>query len=187
MTAISEKKGNIKYWWVYLLIGILFVFMGFYVIPHPVETYLAMSIFFATIMLVGGILQIVVSLTTKKQIKGWGWQLAMGIMETILGIFLVSNMDVTLITLPFFVGFWMMFRSIDVIGLAFEFQTKKHKNWGWYLALGIIQMILSWLIIFHPVIGVLTVIYYTAFALLFSGISYIMLSLKFNKENSKTE
>ena len=184
MTAISEIKENIKYWWVYLLLGLLFVFMGFYVIPHPVETYLAMAIFFAVIMLVGGILQIAVSLTIKNFIKGWGWQLAMGIMETLLGLFLVLNMDVTVITLPFFVGFWMMFRSIDIIGLAFEFQTKGHKNWGWYLAFGIIQMIFSWLIIFHPVIGVLTVIYYTAFALLLTGISYIMLSMKLKNANS---
>ncbi len=176
-TGIKE----LKYWWVYPLIGALFLFMGFYVIPHPVETYLAMALFFAVTLLIGGILQISVSYSVRKYMKGWGWQFAMGIFETLLGIFLLANMGVTAVTLPFIVGFWMMFRSIDIMGLAFELQSKGHSKWGWYLAWGILLMIFSWLVIFHPVLGVLTVIYYTAFAFFTAGISYIMLGFKFKK------
>ncbi len=180
MSDLKLSQG-VKNRWIYLVIGILFVVMGIYVIPHPVETYLAMTIFFAVTMLVGGILQIAVSVSARKYLKGWGWQLAMGIMETLLGIFLTANIGVTAVTLPFIVGFWMMFRSIDLIGIAFEMQSRSEKNWGWYLALGIIQMIFSWLIIFHPVIGFFTVVYYTSFALLTSGFTYIMLFSKLKK------
>jgi len=181
MSSNINLTQGIKNRWIYLVIGILFVVTGIYVIPHPVETYLAMTIFFAVTMLVGGVLQIILAISARNLLKGWGWQLAMGIMETILGAFLTANIGVTAVTLPFIVGFWMMFRSIDLMGIAFEMQSRKEKNWGWYLALGIIQMLFSWLIIFHPIVGFFTVVYYTSFALLTSGFTYIMLYLKLKK------
>jgi len=180
-SSFKEIRKSIKNWWAFLLIGIVFVLMGFWVMSKPAEAYMALAILFAVTMLVGGILQIVISITNRESMKGWGWQLAMGVMELILGIILTFNMGLTLVTLPFVVGFWMLFRSIDIIGISTEMQTNKETGWGWYLASGILMMIFSWFIMFNPLLGGITVVLWTSFALILAGVSYITLGFKFRK------
>jgi uncharacterized membrane protein HdeD (DUF308 family) len=185
--TLKEIRRDIKNWWVFLIIGAVFVLLGFWVMSKPLESYLALSILFAITMLIGGIFQIVFSITNREEMKGWGWQLAVGIMELILGIILTRNMGLTMTTLPFVVGFWMMFRSMDLIGIALELQTRKYSGWVWYLVLGILLMIFAWFIIFNPILGGITVVLWTSFALIVAGVTYIMLAFKFKKVNQVIE
>lgn len=186
-STFKEVRRDVKNWWVFLIIGVVFVLLGFWVMSKPVESYIALSILFAVTMLIGGIFQIVFSISNREKMHGWGWQLALGIMELILGIILTRNMGLTMTTLPFVIGFWMMFRSMDIMGVAFDLQTSKHAGWWWYLILGILLMIFSWFIIFNPVLGGITVVLWTSFALIVAGVTYIMLSFKFRKVNKETE
>jgi len=182
-SVLKEIQRDVKNWWTFLLIGIVFLLMGFWVLSKPVESYVALAVLFAVTMLVGGVFQIVFSITNRNQMQSWGWQLAIGIMELVLGVILTRNMGFTLTTLPFVVGFWMLFRSIDIIGISFQLQATKAAGWVWYLILGILSMIFSWFIIFNPLLGGITVVLWTAMTLIIAGASYIMLSLKFRKIN----
>ena len=181
----KEIQGNIRHWWVMLLIGILFIGMSFYVFANPVASYVALSVFFAAIILVTGIFQLIFSIVNREKISGWGWQLTMGIIETLIGIVLFSNFAITLEILPFYVGFWLMFRSFMLIGYSFEMQSKGESNWGWYLVSGILLIIFSWLIIIHPLLGGFTIIIWTGVAFMFSGFVHVALSFKMKSAEKK--
>ena len=58
-------------------------------------------------------------------------------------------------------------------------------SWGWILTLGIVMTILSFFIIMDPVFGAFSVVYLTAFAMIFMGIAYIVISFKLKKIKSE--
>ncbi len=181
----KEIQGNVRHWWVMLLIGVLFIGMSFYVFANPVASYVALAMFFAAIILVSGIFQLIFSIVNRENISGWGWQLTMGIIETFIGIALFSNFEITLQILPLYVGFWLMFRSFMLIGFSFEMKSHDVPNWGWYLAYGIVLIIFSWLIIIHPLLGGITIIIWTGTAFMVSGIIHVALSFKLKNVEKK--
>lgn len=183
--SVNEIRAHIKNWWVILLLGVIFIAMGFIVLANPLESYVTLSIFFAASMLVSGIFQIVFSIANREEIEGWGWQLALGIMETIIGFILIFNLEITLAILPFYVGFWLLFRSFALIGFSFELKTYKVLSWAYYLIFGILLALFSWLIILRPVLGGITIVTWTAIAFIIAGTAHIMLSFRLKKINNK--
>ncbi|NPA35302.1 MAG: HdeD family acid-resistance protein [Chlorobi bacterium] len=183
---ISEAISAIKNWWLYLIIGVILVLGGIWVARTPLESYLALSILFIVLLLVNGISQIVFSVSNRKVMPGWGWYLTSGILETLIGIYLWSYPAISMAVLPFVVGFWLLFRGISVIASSTDLKQKAVKGWGWILTFGILSTILSFFIIMNPVVGVIYLVYLTAFSMIFSGIAYIMFSLKLKKIKSST-
>ena len=184
-STIKEIRTNIKNWWVPLLLGILFLIVGFIVFANPLESYVTLAIFFAAGMLVAGVFQFWFAISNSKEIEGWGWQLALGIIETIFGLILLFNLELTLAILPFYVGFWLMFRSFALIGFSFEMKSYSINDWGYYLVFGILLTILSWFIIINPIFGGMTIVTWTGIAFIVAAIAHIMLAFKLKKANKK--
>lgn len=184
-TTLTEIQSNIKNWWVLLLIGIVFIGVGILVFANPLESYVTLAVFFAATMLISGIFQFWFAIVNRKEIDGWGWQLALGIMEFIIGFILFFNMDLTIILLPFYVGFWLLFRSFALIGFSFELKSYKIIDWGYFLIFGLLIAMLSWFIILNPLFGGLSIVVWTGIALIVAGIAHIMLAFKLKKVNKK--
>lgn len=184
-STIKEISAAIKNWWVFTILGILFLLLGLYVFNNPVSAYLTLSIFFAASILVSGLFQLWFAFTNKNEIEGWGWQLALAIMEVIIGVILFSNMGLTAAILPLYVGFWLLFRAFALVGFSFEMKSYKIMNWGFYLVFGILLGIFAWLIIINPLFGGMTIVTWTGIALIIAGIAHIMVSLKLRKVSKK--
>ena len=184
-SRMKEIRTDIKNWWVLLLLGILFIGVGIFTFINPLESYVTLSVIFAASMLVSGVFQCVFAIGNRNEIDGWGWQLALGIMEFIIGIILLFNVNLTMAVLPFYVGFWLLFRSFALIGFSFELKSYRIMDWGYYLIFGLLVALLSWFIILNPMFGGLTIVTWTGIALIVAGIAHIMLSLKLKKVNKK--
>ena len=184
-SSLKEIRKDIKNWWVLLLLGILFIGMGIFVFAKPLESYVTLAIFFAVSMLVSGITQFWFAIANRKEIDGWGWQLALGIMEFIFGMVLVFKMDITMAILPFYVGFWLLLKSFSLIGISFELKSNQVLDWGYYLVFGLSLVMLSWFIILNPLFGGITIITWTGSALIVSGIAQVMFSFKLKKVNKE--
>jgi len=170
---------------VFTLLGILFILLGIYVFNNPVSAYLTLSIFFAVSILVSGIFQLWFAFTNRNEIEGWGWQLALAIMEVIIGLVLFSNIGLTAAILPLYVGFWLLFRAFALVGFSFELKSYKVMNWGYYFVFGLLLGIFAWCIIINPLFGGMTIVTWTGIALVIAGIGHIMVSLKLRKVSKK--
>ncbi|MEN8186676.1 MAG: HdeD family acid-resistance protein [Bacteroidota bacterium] len=179
--SIKNIKRSIKNWWVLLLLGIVFIGMGILVFSKPMESYVTLAVFFSISMVFSGIFQSWFAFSNKEEAEGWGWQLALGIMELILGLILMFNMHITIAILPFYVGFWLLFRSFALIGFSFELKSYQVMDWGYYLVFGLILTLFSWFIILNPLFGGMTIVTWTGIALIIAGIAHIMLSFKIKK------
>lgn len=175
-----ENYRSYKYWWLMLIIGILSVFCGIWVFRHPVESYFALAAYFCIMFILFGINEIINAFSNQRY-RNWGWGLAMGIIDIIIGCIFLSNLEWAFDILPYAVGFILMFLGIDFIGQSSQLQAWKIPYWGWVLAGGILTLVFSFLIIFHPLFGVFNIIVWTGLSFIFGGISAIIFSLALRK------
>lgn len=177
-TIINASHQTVRYWWVHLFMGILFILMGFWVISRPISTYLALSAFFSVLMFISGFSGIILYIYNRKTTHNWGWHLTGSIIDFIVGIILISHSDITIAILPLVVAFWFMFRGFFGMGLSFEFKKSGVKNWWITLSFGILAIIFSFMIIDNPALGRMSIVYLTAFALY--SIGFMRMFLAFN-------
>ena len=118
------------------------------------------------------------SLANKKGISSWGWYLAGGIIDLILGIFLMASPGLSMEVLPFVLAFWLMFRGFSATGYSMDLKRYGTRNWGWYMVFGILAILCSIGVIWQPALGAFTLVYMIAYALLIIGIFRVMLSFE---------
>jgi len=96
----------------------------------PDATLVALTILFIVAFLVSGIFEIILAVGNRDR-RGWGWALAGGILDLVLGIILMVIPPVmTTLVLIYFVGFWLLIRSVWAIGFASDLSHVKNSGWG---------------------------------------------------------
>lgn len=152
-SLFHEVKQAVKNWWVSLIVGILAVAFAFWAAITPASTLVALVLVFVCWFLVSGIFEIVFALSNRKILSGWGWHLAGGIFDVLIGVILLSLPPASLaLIMLYFVGFWLMFRSLWVIGESFDLKSMRIKDWWWFLILGILMLVASFIFILCPII-----------------------------------
>lgn len=177
-TFIDTIHFAVKNWWISLLLGLLYILIGVVLMFTPLAGYVALSVLFSVAMFVSGTLEIVFAASNRKNISSWGWYLAGGIIDLILGVFLMANVGLSMAVLPFIVAFWLMFRGFSSTGYAMDLKHYGTHNWGWYMAFGILAILCSIAIIWQPGLGAFSLVYMIAYALLIMGIFRVMLSFE---------
>jgi uncharacterized membrane protein HdeD (DUF308 family) len=117
----------------------------------------------------------------RKELDGWGWSLAAGILGFIIGLILILNPHVSVITLALFVGFVALSRSIMSIAWSIEMKKYGAANWGWLLFTGIVGVIFSFILLWDPFLAGLTAAVFTGIALITIGIFHIHFSIELKK------
>ncbi len=177
-TFVEEIKNAVKNWWISLVMGILFIGVALLLMFYPLEGYGALVVLFSACMFASGILEIIFSVSNKNVLSGWGWYLTCGIIDLLLGLFLIFNPGMTAVIIPFILAFWIMFRGFAAIGFSIDLSRMGVKGWGWYLAFGILAIICSIAIIWQPTAGALASVYILAFAFMFMGFFRFMLAFE---------
>ena len=177
-TSNKQIAYEARYWWLSLITGILFIITGFWVFRTPVESYLMLAVLFSVVFFVNGIIEIYTAISERKETDGWGWILAGGILDLIIGFILMTYPAISISILPFIVGFGLMFRSIMAIGISINMQIYEVKNWGWMLFFGIIGLLFSIFLLMNPVIAGLSIVVWTAMAFLVIGFYKIWLAFQ---------
>ena len=175
---IKTLNSTVKYWYLSLIVGLLFIFAGIWVLRTPLESYLTLSVLFSVTFFVNGIFEVIYSLSNRKDMDNWGWVLAGGIIDMFFGFWLMSSPLVSIAILPYFVGFMLIFRSFAAIGFVVDLKSFGADDWGWLLAFGILGMLFSFILLWNPMLAGMSIVIWTGFSLLSIGIFKIYLSLK---------
>ena len=178
MSVASNAIGAIRNWWWFIIIGILFIVSGIAVLSRPLEGYVGLSVVFSITILGIGLSQIIFSISNKDNFHGWGWALASGIIDVAVGSYLFMFPVITMATLPYFVGFWLMFRSFYIMGASMDLQNFGISGWGWIFTGGILLLILSGLILYFPAAAAVGIVTWSGLAFLTGGILSIVLAFK---------
>ena len=168
-------------WWGFLLAGLGLFGLGIWVLNSPGTAFLGLTFYFAGLILFNGVAHTIFALSNRTQLRGWGWLLALGLAEVLFGFYLVSQPIVAASTLAFVIGFWLLLRSGSTVANAFTLRRLGYRRWGWSLALGLLGIVLAFLVLDNPAIGVLGATTWLAIALLVLGVAAFVLGLRLRR------
>ena len=177
-TVFNEIQHSVKNWWTSLLLGIVYIIVALWLMFSPVSTYVALSIIFSVSMLISGILEIIFAFSNRKGVPSWGWYIVGGLIDLVLGIYLIAYPMVSMEVIPFIIAFWLIFRGFPPTGFPIDLKRCGPRDWGWYMAFGILAILCSLLILWQPAIGALYAVYMISFTFLIIGLFRVMLSFE---------
>ncbi len=178
-TEIKEPMGmNPRYWWVQILLGIALMAISIWFYWTPVATYVSLALFFSYAMFVSGIFEIINAIEVRKDFKGWGLLLLGGLIDLVLGVYLISHESITLQVLPILLGLWFLFRALAFFVVFGQLKREAVKNSGWLLGAAVLTLVFGIAVLAKPIIGELTLVYSVSLALFFMGLFRLTLGIQ---------
>lgn len=171
----------VRLWYIPLLVGILFVIVSIIAFASPLTSFVALAILFSLSFLFSGISEIVFSLSNRNELDNWGWHLVFGLITAAAGMLLFLNPGISMTLLAFYVGFIVLFRSIAMISFSIDLKKYRVPNWGILLTLGILGAIISFILIWNPVVAGVSVGLLIGLSLLITGLVSIFFSFQLKK------
>jgi uncharacterized membrane protein HdeD (DUF308 family) len=164
-----------------LIIGIILIAAGIYVFTVPIETYLTLSVLFSISFIIVGLLDIFFSIRNHKILQGWGWYLVGGLLSLAGGVILSIYPEISIVVLPFVVGFTLLFTSFLLLGYAFEMKSLGILNWGNAAVLSVLGVIFSFMLIVSPLLSGVSLVIITGASFIITGGASIVLSFDLRK------
>jgi len=177
---LTKRAGRaVRHWWLLTIAGLLGVAAGIAVFAFPLESYVTLSILFGVLMLVTGAARLIAASVSGNYFMMRGYVIAGGVVDLLLGIFLCVFPGVSLMLLPIMMGFWLLYNSFIMIGLASDFDTFGVPGAGWITGGAVVLLVLSIIVLVNPFgAGIATVIVLAGSGLIVFGLLTCMLSMK---------
>ena len=170
-----------KHWWLVTLKGLIFIFLGIYILKYPVSGMLGLIIYGGVCLILSGIIIDIFAITTHRINHNWRWQIAEGLLDILLGIILLSNAGLTALTLPYVFAFFGILTGIFWVFEALYFRHHQYKAWGVALFAGLLSIAIGIVIILHPVIALLTIFGFIGLMFIIQGFFLALFSLEISR------
>jgi uncharacterized membrane protein HdeD (DUF308 family) len=156
-------RGVSRAWWLFLLLGVLWILFGMFVLSYNVGSLLALAVFAGVTFIMTGINQILAA----GRVESWGWlYLVGGVLSIIAGIIAFVWPGKTLLVISVVLAWFLVFKGIVDIVAAL---SNHGRPWWWVtLILGILELLLGmWaagypgraLIVFVNLVGIYAIFY----------------------------
>ena len=113
--------GSARGWAVAL--GLLEVGVGIAVVAWPDPTLLVIAAFIGWWVLFSGVMTVAGSISARRIIPYWGLFLALGILEAVVGVWLLYRPGLTLLATVFAIGFWTIVYGIVLTAASIELKN----------------------------------------------------------------
>jgi uncharacterized membrane protein HdeD (DUF308 family) len=168
-----------RYWWIFLLRGLLAIAFGVIAIGWPGLTLAALVIFFGAYAFVDGCLIIGATIASWHQLDNRWLPMLQGLLGVAVGVLTFFNPVVTVLGLLIYIAAWSLATGALEIVAAIELR-KTIKGEMWLLLSGMCSIVFAFLLMMYPVagaIGLLWVIaaYAIVFGCLLIGLSFRLL------------
>lgn len=184
MNDFTFKGGITKYWWVPLITGLFAIGIGIWCLCSPASSLPVLAYAMAVIFCVAGFCNSVFAIANRKFAPGWGWSLALGLIELVLGIWLLCLPSPVLTsTFIYAVGIYLIFAAINAICEVCSVYSGRTSWVGWLVALLLIVILFSIIFLAGPIGGGIAVWIWIGISFIFFGCYRISLSMVIRKIN----
>jgi uncharacterized membrane protein HdeD (DUF308 family) len=175
--VVDRASKSVKNWWILLIAGILLIAAGIVVFCYPTVSLKVLSILFGVVILVSGIAQLALAISTGNYFLTRGYIVAGGILNVFLGIILLANPDWTILIMPILLGLWMLYESFMIMGAGSDMSMFRITGSGWTIAMGVLLLMLAIMtLIWNNSVGAAMVVVLTGIAFILDGIFAIYAS-----------
>ena len=161
--------------WVYVVGGILLIVGSIFSFTHPLATFATLAVMLGVVTIARGIMLILDYNKLKKLSPSRAnFSLVLAVFLIILGIIFFANPSFSVIVLTFAVAFWFILDAIH--GIANAGMYKEIGNWPYTLGivLSILLLISGIILLFNPVITLLSIPFLIGCALMVIGLIHIV-------------
>ncbi|MBR1210189.1 HdeD family acid-resistance protein [Bradyrhizobium sp. JYMT SZCCT0180] len=143
----SDMGAAVKtHWKAFLFEGILLAVLGLAAMIVPPLASLAVAIFLGWMFLISGIAGLVVTYWAR-QMPGFWWSLFSAALAVLAGLVLLARPMQGVLTLTIIVGAYFLVEGVTTIMYALEHRRELSGRWSWLLVSGLMDILISFLII----------------------------------------
>lgn len=190
----KEKQQMTPSWWMYLVLGIVAIFIGWFLLVSPVKTVPTLIVLLGLYWLVSGIVEVFVALfNVTKDGSQWGWTLFGGILGIVAGLIVLNNPLFVSVITPLMFMYLLAFVFIIngvirmVAGKKREEPVNNDKylwSWGGFF-LGLVYLLFGIVLLASPtLLSVASVLFAAALLMIVSGVSLVIFSFSVKKLDS---
>lgn len=162
-----------------MITGLLSIAIGIWCLCSPDSSLPVLAYVFAGIVIAAGIVNVIFAGANSRIMPGWGWALALGLIEVICGIWLYTLPESMLIvTFIYTIGVYLIFVTINAICESCMLYTYSSGMTGWLLALLLVTLAFAVIFLAGPVVGGVAVWLYIGISFITFGCYRIALSAK---------
>ena len=157
-------KNENGFGWGSLLLAVLFFIAGWTALNNPLTTLIALGLMYGITAIVQRVSVLMYYFELKKVLPGNPWYLILiGVLDLLVGLYLVFNPAVSVTFLPMLFVFWFLIDSIMNIFLAFRLKDSQ-RSWFWVrLTLGILGVVIGFALAGNLLAAIISVTYLIAF------------------------
>lgn len=112
-------------WWLLFLYGLLCIVSGVIAALYPGLTTIILGFIISLNLLAGGLIQVIMAIHLRKEIKGEGWLILSGLITFGIGVYLLMIPGGGAIAM-----LWLIAVAAVVLGILFILLAIKAKNWA---------------------------------------------------------
>ena len=143
----SEMSAAVKvHWKAFLFEGILLALLGLAAMIVPPLASLAVAIFLGWAFLISGVAGLVITYWAREM-PGFWWSLFSAALAVLAGLVLLARPVQGVLTLTIVVGAYFLIEGVTTIMYALEHRRELSERWSWLLVSGLIDILISFLII----------------------------------------
>lgn len=165
-----------KNWWLITLRGLIFFFIGIYIIRFPISGMLGLVVYGSILLFISGLVISIFAITTRKANRNWIWQLLEGLLDIIIAIILLSNIGLTAITLPYVFAFFGVLTGIFWIMESLFLKRNSYRYWAVALVAGLFSILIGILIFYRPMLAALTIVTIIGIMFIVQGLFLMLFS-----------
>jgi len=168
---------NEKHWWQIALRGFIALIFGIMVLAWPGVSLFILAIIFGAYVFVDGIFTLVAAVNYKAGAGRRTWLFIRGIAGIIVGLITLFWPAITELALVLLIAAWALVTG--VMELVFAFRANQNTAIRWMFAIsGILSLILGFLLLARPIIGMFVIIWVIGAYAVLAGILLIILGFR---------
>lgn len=178
------KKGISRFWWIPLITGLLSIGLGIWTLLCPAESIPVLAYVFAGCMVFAGVLNVAYAFMASNLITGWGWSLALGLLEVLAGVWLFTLPEAQLaMTFVFVIGVWILVAAINSLAEACMMSALSPVWVTWMIVMLIITFVLAVMFLSSPLAGGIAVWLWLGISFITFGVYRLILSARIKTVN----
>ena len=135
-----------KHWKALLIEGILLVILGLLAIALPLLASIAITLFLGWMFLISGVAGLILTIWAR-QVPGFWWSILSALLSLAAGVLLIGWPGQGVISLTLVLGVFFVMEGVASIMYALEHRRELTGRWGWMIAAGVLDLVISAMII----------------------------------------
>ena len=174
-----------RYWWAFILRGVLAIIFGIIAFVSPPTTIAVLVLLFGAWALVDGVFHIAAAIQDRSMTRSFWLTVLEGVVSIIAGVLALAFPDIAAASLLLIIAAWSIVTGVVEIVLAIRLREQITGEL-WLAIGGLLSIVFGVLLILYPSSGAIAIVWIIgAFAIVF-GLSLIALGWRLRGVNQRT-